>query len=55
MASHGSADGFRYRDTLRVLDVPEIEEALADSLTLIERAAAGIDSDLGTGPANLPL
>ncbi|OBG20531.1 hypothetical protein A5768_28690 [Mycolicibacterium fortuitum] len=54
MAGHGSANGFRYRDTLSALDVPEIEESFADALTGIEHAAGGIDSDLGDWSGHAP-
>jgi hypothetical protein len=51
----GPTNGFRYRDTLRVLDVPEIEEAYELALSTVEKFARSSDNDLGEwtghGPA----
>jgi hypothetical protein len=47
VAGRGPADGFRYRDTFAVLDVPEIRQADELALTAVSRFADGADGDLG--------
>lgn len=55
VAGRGSTDGFRYRDTFKTLDVPEIMQAYCAAWAAVKRyAAGGADSELGEWAGHCP-
>ena len=55
VAGRGPTDGFRYRDTFRALDVPEIVQAYGSARAAVERyAAGGSDTELGEWAGHCP-